>query len=148
MIKYPKNLYTETKTNPQRPADQEFGTILKDRVQNLKNDVIEPRQTTYLNSLNGVQMNDPSALEQKFALDRIENIVGLLDQYRHKLADPEITLKNIDPIIREIDQETQTLSPLLDALPEDEQLNDLINQTLVAASLEVTKFYRGDYSAS
>jgi hypothetical protein len=71
----------------------------------------------------------------------------MLDQYRNKLADPAITLKNMDPIIRQIDQETENLAPVLDSLPEDENLKNIFNQTLVTASLEVTKFYRGDYLA-
>ena len=92
-------------------------------------------------------MSTPAKFDKQFTLDRIENLIGLLDQYRHKLADPGITLKNIDPIIRKIDQETENLAPVLDSLPEDEDLKKIINQTLVTASLEVSKFYRGDYIA-
>jgi len=142
-----KNLYPETKTNPQLPADKEFGTILKESVENSKKEVTGPRPTTFINPLNGVQMNPSSTFDKQFTLDRIENLIGLLDQYRHKLADPGITLKNIDPIIRQIDQETENLAPVLDSLPEGEELKNIINQTLVTASLEVTKFYRGDYIA-
>ncbi len=142
-----KNLYPQTKTNPQPPADQEFGTILKESVENSKKEVTGPRQTTFINPLNGIQMITSSTFDKQFTLDRIENLIGLLDQYRHKLADPGITLKNIDPIIRQIDQETENLAPVLDSLPEGEELKNIINQTLVTASLEVTKFYRGDYIA-
>ncbi len=142
-----KNLYPETKTNPQLPADKEFGTILKESVENSEKEVTGPRQTTFINPLNGVQMITSSTFDKQFTLDRIENLIGLLDQYRHKLADPGITLKNIDPIIRQIDQETENLAPVLDSLPEGEELKNIINQTLVTASLEVTKFYRGDYIA-
>jgi hypothetical protein len=53
----------------------------------------------------------------------------------------------MDSIIRQIDQETENLAPALDLLPEDEDLKNIFNQTLVTASLEVTKFYRGDYIA-
>ena len=142
-----KNLYPQTKTNPQPPVDQEFGTILKESVENSKKEVTGPRRTTFINPLNGVQMITSSTFDKQFTLDRIENLIGLLDQYRHKLADPGITLKNIDPIIRQIDQETENLAPVLDSLPEGEELKNIINQTLVTASLEVTKFYRGDYIA-
>ena len=143
----PKNLYPETRTNPQLPADKEFGTILKESVENSKQDVTGTRQTTFINPLSGVQMSTSSNFDKQYAIDRTENLIGLLDQYRHKLADPGITLKNIDPIIREIDRETDNLAPVLDTLPEGEELKNIINQTLVTASLEVTKFYRGDYIA-
>ncbi|CAB1059672.1 hypothetical protein D1BOALGB6SA_4434 [Olavius sp. associated proteobacterium Delta 1] len=142
-----KNIYPETKTTPQPSDDQEFGTILKESVENVKKEVTGPRQTTFINALNGVQMSTPSKFDKQFALDRIENLIGLLDQYRHKLADPAITLKNIDPIIRQIEQETKNLASALDSLPQDEDFKNIFNQTLVTASLEVTKFYRGDYIA-
>ena len=143
-----KNLYPETKTAAQPPAEKEFGSILKESVENVKKEDTEPRPTTFINSLSGVQMIRSSKFDKQFALDRIENLIGLLDQYRHKLADPGITLKNIDPIIREIDQETENLAPVLDSLPKDEDLKNIVNQTLVTASLEVSKFYRGDYIGS
>lgn len=142
-----KNLYPEARTKPQLPADKEFGTILKESVENSKQDVTGTRRTTFINPLNGVQMSASSNFDKQYAIDRTENLIGLLDQYRHKLADPGITLKNIDPIIREIDRETDNLAPVLDTLPEGEEFKDIINQTLVTASLEVTKFYRGDYIA-
>jgi hypothetical protein len=143
-----KNLYPETKTAAQPPAEKEFGSILKESVENVKKENVGPRPTTFISPMSGVQMIPSSKFDQQFTLDRIENLIGLLDQYRHKLADPGITLKNIDPIIREIDQETENLAPVLDSLPEDEDLKNIVNQTLVTASLEVSKFYRGDYIGS
>ena len=105
------------------------------------------RQFLFSLSLNPPPAENVSTEVFEDAIERIENLIGLLDQYRHKLEDPGITLKNIDPIIQEIDQETENLAPALDSLPEDDELNKLLNQTLVTASLEVTKFYRGDYIA-
>ena len=142
-----KNLYPETQTTPQPPDGKEFGSILKESVENVKKEVTGARPTTFINPLMGVQLGTPPKFDKQFALDRIENLIGLLDQYRNKLADPAITLKNMDPIIRQIDQETENLAPALDLLPEDEDLKNIFNQTLVTASLEVTKFYRGDYIA-
>ena len=142
-----KNLCPEQKTAPRPPAGQEFGTILKESVENVKKENPGPRQTAFINPLSGVQMKTPSQSDRQFALERVENLIGLLDQYQRKLADPGITLKNIDPIIMKIDQETENLTPVLDSLPEDEGLKNIINQALVTASLEVSKFYRGDYIA-
>ena len=81
-------------------------------------------------------------------MDRVENLIDLLDHYRQMLSDPSNSLKKIDPIIKEIDQQKEKLAPALDSLPDGEELKDIVNQTLVIASLETTKFYRGDYIAS
>jgi hypothetical protein len=142
-----KNFFPETKTTPQAPANKEFGSILQESVEKSEKKATGTLRTTFINPLNGVQMNTSSKVDKQFAIERIENLIGLLDQYRHKLADPGVTLRNIDPVIREIDQETENLAPVLDSLPEGEELKNIINQTLVTASLEIAKFYRGDYIA-
>ena len=142
-----KNLFPETKNNSPTPAGQEFGSILKERVEKSKNEVMDTQQSTFVHPLNGIQMNAPFKLDKPLVLERLENLIGLLDQYRNKLADPGITLKNIDPIIKQIDLESEKLGPALESLPPEDELKDLMNQTLVTASLEVTKFYRGDYIA-
>ena len=78
-------------------------------------------------------------------MDRIENMIDLLDQYRHKLADPQMNLKQIDPIINDIARENDSLATLADSLPAADELKAILERTMVTASLEVTKFYRGDY---
>jgi hypothetical protein len=98
--------------------------------------------------LAGIQPTANFELDSQITLDRVENLIDLLDQYRQKLSDPRITLKKIDPLIREIDQQKEKLAPVLDSLPDGEKLRDIVNKTLVTASLEITKFYRGDYIAS
>jgi len=141
------NLFPETKSAPQPPAEQKFDAILKKSVENVKKEDTKIRPTTFISPLNGIQMVTPSKFDKLSAIDRTENLIGLLDQYRHQLADPQTTLKNIDPIIRKIDRERESLAPALESLPDDENLKQIINQTLVTASLEVSKFYRGDYIA-
>jgi len=141
------NLFPETKSAPQAPAGPRFDAILNESVENAKRQDAKVRPTTFISSLNGIQMVTPAKFDKASAIDRTENLIGLLDQYRHQLADPLTTLRNIDPIIRKIDQERENLAPALESLPEDEDLKRIINQTLVTASLEVSKFYRGDYNA-
>jgi hypothetical protein len=143
-----KDLYPEAKPKAQPSADKEFNSILQKSVGNSKKDVMETHRTTFINPLKGVQMNPSSMIDRQSALDRIENLIDLLDHYRQRLADPGSTLKHIDPIISQIDREAEHLVPILESLPEGEELKNIINQTLVTASLEVTKFYRGDYIAS
>lgn len=142
-----KNLYPETKTNQQPAVGKEFGTILNETVEKARTEVSGQRPPTVINSLNGIQPQAFSEMDQQFAFDRIEKFIGLLDQYHQKLSDPRINLKNIDPIIREIDQERENLTPVLDSLPDGEELKNIINQALVTATLEISKFYRGDYLA-
>ena len=54
-------------------------------------------------------------------------------------------MKQIDPDIKEMTRGMENLAHVLDSLPADEGLRDIINRTMVIISLEIGKFYRGDY---
>jgi hypothetical protein len=143
-----KNLYPGNKTDPAPAAGNKFGDVLKETIGNRRPEVTESRKTGFVNPLAGIQPTANFELDSQITLDRLEDLIDLLDQYRQKLSDPRITLKKIDPLIREIDQQKEKLAPVLDSLPDGEKLRDIVNKTLVTASLEITKFYRGDYIAS
>jgi hypothetical protein len=140
-----KTFQHESKTKAQPPAGKEFGAILKETVKNSTTAVVAPLRTTFINSLPGLQPVSSSLSDHQFAASSIEDMINLLDRYREKLADPRITMKQIDPVIREMTCEIENLAPVLDSLPADEGLKNILNQTLVTVSLEISKFYRGDY---
>ena len=129
-----------------RKQEQELKKLMRaGGFEKTQNTVSALRQTTCINSLSGVQQIPSSTPDRQFTVERIENLIDLLDQYRQKLADPLVTLKKIDSIVKEVAQEKENLAPVLDSLQDGEELKKILNQTLVTASLEVTKFYRGDY---
>jgi hypothetical protein len=140
-----KTLQHESKTKAQPPTGKEFGTILKETVKNSTTAGLAPLQTTFINPLPGLQPGSSFLSNHQFSANSIEVMINLLDRYREKLADPRITMKQIDPDIREMTREIENLAPVLDSLPADEGLRNILNQTLVTISLEISKFYRGDY---
>lgn len=140
-----KSLYPP-ETAKSRPAgEKEFGQILKETVENTQKSDVGPRQTAFINPPASVWRTAQGSPDPEFAIDRIENMINLLDQYRHKLADPQMNLKQLDPIINEIARENDSLASLADSLPVADELKYILDRTMVTASLEVTKFYRGDY---
>lgn len=139
-----KTFQHESNTKAQPPVGEEFGTILKETVKNATPAALAPLQTTFIIPLAG-QPISTSPPDHQFAANSIEDMINLLDRYREKLADPRNTMKQIDPVIREMTREMENLAPVLDSLPADEGLKNILNQTLVTVSLEISKFYRGDY---
>jgi hypothetical protein len=78
-------------------------------------------------------------------VDRIDRFLDLLDTYRWRLADPDTSLRQIELCIQNIEKQKAHLTPVLEALPADDRLHDILNETLVTASAEVARFRRGDY---
>lgn len=77
--------------------------------------------------------------------DRIDRLVDQLENYRFKLADPQASLKSIQPLLNDMAASSEKLAPKLEHLDEGDPLYDILNRSLVMVSLEITRFNRGDY---
>ena len=140
-----KSYQRDLKTDAQPPTGKKFSAILKDAVKNTPTENPISLQTAFNNPMPGLQGVSLSASDQRFAADSIEDMLNLLDRYRKNLADPRISMKQLEPDIKEMARGMENLTHVLDSLPPDEELKDILNQTMVTMSLEVSKFYRGDY---
>ena len=140
-----KSINPEQNTRPRPTDDGKFGKILKETIQETPRSGTGPHHTVFVNPLAGARLTPQGSPDPDFVIERIENMIDLLDSYRHKLADPQLNLKQLDTIIRDIARENNSLATLSDSL-QDTEIKRILNRTMVTASLEVTKFYRGDYN--
>ncbi|MGD8290231.1 MAG: hypothetical protein PVF37_00910 [Desulfobacterales bacterium] len=138
----------EPKVKDQQKVGKEFDSILKEAVENTLSETVTAKQTVFVNPVRGLQPASSPELNQSVTYRNIEEMLNLLERYRDKLADPQVTLKQIDPYIMELNRGMETLAPLLDKLPAGNGLRNILNQTMVTMSLEISKFHRGDYISS
>jgi hypothetical protein len=140
-----KSFKHESRNNIQPPANKKFNAILKDSVKNTTTASSATLQTTFITPTPGLQQAPSAPSDQIFAADSIEDMINLLDRYREKLADPRVTMKQLDPDIKEMTRGMENLAHVLNSHPADEGLRNILNRTMVTISLEISKFYRGDY---
>ena len=140
-----KSVYPEDTAKSGPSGAKEFSTILKETADNTTKTDACLSQTAFIRPLCGVRLSAPAAPDPTITIEHIENMIDLLDQYRHKLADSRINLKQIDVIINKIERENDGLATIVKAIPDDDEIKNILNQTRITASLEVAKFYRGDY---
>ena len=141
-----KSAYTDKAIRPDKPANKEFGAMLKDAINN------EPSKTSsekvkpqMVNNIPNIQLNLLFAVQDNPIAERTENFLNILEQYRNKLLDPQSSLRDIHPLIQRMETEQEALAPVLNSLPPGDGLKDILNDALVTSSLEVIKFNRGDY---
>lgn len=77
--------------------------------------------------------------------DRLDRLVDRLDSYRQKLADPQATLRSIEPLVNDIAALARKLAPELNSADQTGPLGDILRHALVTASAEITRFNRGEY---
>jgi len=142
-----KSAYNNDKTiRHDKPAGNEFGTMLKDAIDN------EPSRTNsenmkplMINSIPNIQLNPLFAVQDNPIIEKTENFLDLLEEYKNKLLDPQTTLRDIHPLVQRMESEKETLTPVLNSLPPGDGLKNILNDALITSSLEVIKFNRGDY---
>ena len=87
-------------------------------------------------------LEDPSSI----VTGKTDELLGLLDSYVSQLEDPNVSLKNIAPMLDKINANAGSLLEDTRFLGEaDSGLKDIATQTVVAARTEYEKFQRGDY---
>ena len=73
-------------------------------------------------------------------------LLEMLDAYASKLDNPDISLKNIAPVLEAINTEADGLLKETQLLADaDAALKKIATQTIVTAQTEYLKFQRGDY---
>ncbi|MBW2066954.1 MAG: hypothetical protein JRJ03_18755 [Deltaproteobacteria bacterium] len=79
-------------------------------------------------------------------LARSERILHLLDAYARELDTPSRTLRDMEPLVKGIQEEAGALErQLVDMAPGDTDLGKVIMEVAVIARVAAFKFYRGDY---
>ena len=137
--------FTDKTTQKEATSDADFKHILKASVDRSKEQSARIQPPLQPNPLGAIRLTPLSPEARQTTVERVDLLLDLLDEYRDQLADPNVTLRHIEPLLNTIAQEREHLSGILDRLPNEDGLKDIVHRTLITASLEVVKFNRGDY---
>lgn len=74
-----------------------------------------------------------------------ERLLNILDEYRLKLRDTTVPLRDIAPLIDKLERERLSLTSALDRLPDGHLLRGIVDKTIEFSSQEISKFKRGEY---
>jgi len=140
-----KSLFPEKINKNENAQGIDFGAVLKNEVEKSSELISGPQKMSPISSISPIQLDMLSPAQNGSIADRVENLLNMLDEYQQKLKDPHFSLKEIDPLVKQMEKEEKNLAPILDSLVEDDGLKDILNQALVTSSLETIKFNRGDY---
>ena len=143
-----KNSFAEKTVRREPDQKDDFKDVLKASVERTAHHPEKIKSSRLANSVSAIQFHPLSPENKNVMVERVDNLLNLLENYREQLADPQVTLRRIEPVINMIEKEKEQLSSVLEFLPNDDGLKDIVNRTLITASLEVMKYNRGDYIAS
>jgi hypothetical protein len=133
-----------------RPENNDggFQKIFRQTLKPARSAAVSPSATAFIHPSAPVAKTEAIATDQMLTVDRVEQLVDRLDDYRGHLAAPATNLKTLETMVKKLEGERDLLAPVANKLPEGDALKTIVNQSLVAASVEIFKFHRGDYLES
>ena len=92
-------------------------------------------------------LNKPAADDPRLELlSEGDRILDLLEGYSNALADPGKTLKEIAPMVKEIEDNIHALDSIMSTTHSgDEALHQTLNDLTLTASVATMRFNRGDF---
>jgi len=83
---------------------------------------------------------------QTVMMEKANKMLDLIDKYAQELGNPMKTLKEIEPTLSTLKNESEKLyKEYIAGSGDDKTLKEMLNSIQVAANVEYFKFQRGDY---
>ncbi len=90
-------------------------------------------------------VNTIEPLHSTSGVQAMEQFIDSLDDYQKRLEDPQYNLRDLQPALERLDKEHRHLSHWAEKTPDDNPLKHIINEGLVTATLEISRFRSGVY---
>jgi hypothetical protein len=75
-----------------------------------------------------------------------EETLDLLENYCKAMADPGLSLKEINPLLKSLQDKIDGLNRHSEKLPQVDPLRDILSEVGILSRVEIEKFHRGDYT--
>jgi hypothetical protein len=95
-----------------------------------------------LSGLGGIQ--DAGQI-RSLGIQATESTLEVLERFQKAMAAPQVTLKQMDPIVQTLSREVVTLKDLSEKIPSSDPLQKIMNELGILSTVEIEKFRRGEY---
>ena len=95
-----------------------------------------------VNLLEGAKESSPLRVQ---GVEATERTLNLLEEYRRAIENPQVSLREIHPLVQSLAEETWGLNQWVEKLSPSDPLKKIMTEVGVLSSVEVGKFNRGDY---
>lgn len=127
------------------PQGDEFKSILEQKMAPPLQDTGDTPPPSAPEMIPDVQFRPPAVADGHSLIQQAEDFLDTMETYQQKLMNPDVSLKEVAPLIEKMRAQGEDLSSGLDGLPSGDGMQDILTQVLITSSLEVIRFNRGDY---
>ncbi len=98
-----------------------------------------------LEPLSSASYLSPTGHSASPAFEQAESLLGVLSRYQAYLVEPKISLREMEPLVGELEGARDSLVETLKSLPEGSEERSLLEEAAIISTVETMKFRRGDY---
>jgi len=139
-----KPAFIQKKQEPAHPGDASFEKILQQEMAEAGAGATGRAVAQGLQRTTAASVQPPATRQE--AATRVWRFLDVLEEYSLQLSRPHMTLRDIAPLVDRMDAEIQDMRLLSEALPADDGIKSILDETLIRSSVELMKFKRGDYA--
>ncbi len=131
--------------NVAKTTGNKFEDILQQTINNSSSSKDQTMTLPPIQNISNIRFDPISNIDKTQSIERVEKFLDVLENYQKKLEDPSVNLKEMYPLVTEMQSETENMLPLLNSLPDEDGMKDILNKALVTSTVEAIKFNKGDY---
>lgn len=127
-------------------STEKFDSILHHLVDSTPARPAEARPTYPVSDIRPARFAEAVNASRVNVVDQIGRLLDTMDTYRRKLIENGSTLRQIEPLVKRMASESESLRVMSEALEDRERLKDIAGQSLVISSIEIARFSGGHYN--
>jgi len=102
--------------------------------------------TSFVDHIRPARFEAENSATETGVLDRVARLIDTMDIYRRKLMDSGNTLRDIQGLIQDMESQSQSLKSISAEVNNQDDLSDVVDQSLMLSSMEIAKFNGGHYN--
>ena len=130
-----------------KPGKSSFDAVFKRQLDTDNVQPPPPQSSSLVSGIHPAQFALESRPSGKTVIDQIHMLVDTMAAYRDKLAESGAPLKDVAPLVKEMESQNEALSAISGAIGgKDGKLQEMLEQSLMLSKLEISKFRSGYYN--
>lgn len=130
----------------EKTGKDEFDAILRQAVGTAPTKPAGIETTPFVSEIRPAQFETQTMSSSNMIIDHVHGLIETMEAYQQKLIENGATLKEIEPLLDKMNDQSQSLSAVLKGMENEDQLRSIADQSLMLSSMETVRFKSGLYN--
>jgi hypothetical protein len=130
----------------QKTEKNAFQNFFQQAVDSAKTENTQIASTPFISDIRPVQFETQVAPSTNLIVDQVGQLIDTMEAYQQKLIDNNATLKDIEPVIDKLTNQSESLSAISKDAGMEGDLKSIVDQSLLLSLKEIAQYKSGQYN--